>query len=344
MGDGFDLRNGLQVVDDLQGVLDVALDAQGQGLRALQQQERRERGQGGAGVAQQDGAHAGHERGSAKRLVEVEAVVGRIRLGQGRELARHLGPVEVAAFDDHAAEGGAVAADELGRGFDHDVGAVLQRTEQVRGGEGVVHDHRKVVLVRDGGDGLEVRQVGVRVAEGLEVDELGVLLDGVLELLRVFGGDEGGVHTVARQGVAQQVEGAAVHVLGCDDVVAGLGDVAHRVFHRGRAGGDGQAGGAAFESGDAVFEHGLGGVGQTAVDVARVGQSEACLGVVEVVEDVAGGLVDRDRAGIGHRVGLLLADVQLQGFEAVVLVVCHDVAPWWKWMVFSFCSVTRLAV
>ena len=51
----------------------------------------------------------------------------------------------------------------------------------VRGGEGVVHDHRQVVLVGDGGDGLEVGQVGVRVAEGLEVDELGVLLDGVLE-------------------------------------------------------------------------------------------------------------------------------------------------------------------
>ena len=266
-------------------------------------------------------AHAGHEGGAAEGLIEVQAMVGRIRLGQGRELARHFGPVELAAFHDHAAEGGAVAADELGGGFHNDVGAVLQRAEQVRGGEGVVHDHRQVVLVGDGGDGLEVGQVGVRVAEGLEVDELGVLLDGVLELLRVLGGDEGGGDAVARQGVAQQVEGAAVHVLGCDDVVAGLGDVAHRVFHGGRAGRDGQARGAAFEGRDAVFEHALGGVGQTAVDVARVRQSEAGLGVVEVVEDVGGGLVDRHRAGVGGRVGLLLADVQLQGFKTVLLVV-----------------------
>ena len=111
------------------------------------------------------------------------------------------------------------------------------------------------------------------------------------------------------------------YVLGCDDVVAGLGDVAHRVFHGGRAGRDGQARGAAFEGRDAVFEHALGGVGQTAVDVARVRQSEAGLGVVEVVEDVGGGLVDRHRAGVGGRVGLLLADVQLQGFKTVLLVV-----------------------
>ncbi len=135
VGDGLDFRNGLQVIDDLQRVLDVAFDSslQGQGFGALQQQEGRERGQGGAGVAQQDGAHAGHEGGAAEGLIEVQAMVGRIRLGQGRELARHFGPVELAAFHDHAAEGGAVAADELGGGFHNDVGAVLQRAEQVRG-------------------------------------------------------------------------------------------------------------------------------------------------------------------------------------------------------------------
>ena len=309
MGDGLDFRHGLQVLDDLQSVLDVALDAQGQGFGALQQQEGGEWRQGGAGVAQQNGADAGHEGGTAESLVEVQAVVGGVRLGQGRELARHLGPVELAAFDDHTAEGGAVAADELGGGLDHHVGAVLQRAEQVRSGEGVVHDHRQVMLVGDFGDCLEVRQISVRVAEGLEVDELGVLLD------------EGGGDAVTRQGVAQQVEGSTVDVLGGDDVVTGLGDITHSVFNGSGTGSDGQTSGTTFKGGDAVLEDTLGGVGQTAVDVARVRQSEAGLGVVEVVEDVGGGLVDRHRAGVGGRVGLLLADVQLQGFKTVLLVV-----------------------
>ena len=214
-----------------------------------------------------------------------------------------------------------MAADELGRGLDHDVGAVLQRAEQVRGGEGVVDDHRQMMLVGNCGDGLEVGQVGVRIAEGLEVDELGVLLDGVLELLRILGGDEGGGDAVTRQGVTQQVEGATVDVLGGDDVIAGLGDVAHRVFHGGCTGGDGKACGTTFKSGDTVFEHALGRVGQTAVDVARVGKAESGLSVIEVVEDVGGGLVDRHGAGIGGRVGLLLAHMQLQGFKTVLLVV-----------------------
>ncbi len=215
-----------------------------------------------------------------------------------------------------------MAADELGGRLNHDVRAMFQRTEQVRGGEGVVDDHRQMVLVGDFGNGLEVRKIGVRIAEGLEVDELGVLLDGILELLRILGGDEGGGDAVARQGMAEQVEGAAIDVLGSHDVIAALGDVAHRVFHGRGAGCDRQACGAAFKGRDAVFEHALGGVGQTTVDVAGVRQAEASLGVVEVVEHVAGGLVDRHRAGIGGRVRLLLSDMQLQGFETIVLV-CH---------------------
>ena len=248
-------------------------------------------------------------------------MIGGIRLGQSRELARNGVPVELAAFDDHTTQSGAVAADELGGGLDHHVGAVLQRAEQVRSGEGVVHDHRQVMLVGDFGDCLEVRQISVRVAEGLEVDELGILLDGVLELLRVLGGDEGGGDAVTRQGVAQQVEGTAVDVLGGDDVVTGLGDVAHGVFDGGGTGSDGQTSGTTFKGGDAVLEDTLGGVGQTAVDVARVSETEASLGVVEVVEDVAGGSVDRDRAGVGGRVGLLLTHMQLQGLKTVLLVV-----------------------
>ena len=121
--------------------------------------------------------------------------------------------------------------------------------------------------------------------------------------------------------MAQQVEGSTVDVLGGDDVVTGLGDITHSVFNGSGTGSDGQTSGTTFKGGDAVLEDTLGGVGQTAVDVARVSETEASLGVVEVVEDVAGGGVDRDCTGVGGRVGLLLAHMQLQGFKTVLLVV-----------------------
>ena len=140
--------------------------------------------------------------------------------------------------------------------------------------------------------------------------------------------------------MAKQVEGATVDVLGSHDMVAGLRDVAHRVFDGCCTGCDGEAGGAAFERCDAVLEHTLGGVGQAAVDVARVLEAEAGLSVIEVMEDVARGGVDRDRAGIGGGIRLFLADVQLEGLEAVVVVLfSHGGAPWFGGVV-----VVRLAL
>ena len=53
------------------------------------------------------------------------------------------------------------------------------------------------------------------------------------------------------------------------------------------------------------------------VDVARVGQTESGLGVVEVVEYIAGRLVDRHCTGVAGRVCALLADMQLQCLEMV---------------------------
>ena len=68
-------------------------------------------------------------------------MVGGVGLGDLLILAARL-PIEVTAVDDHTAQRGAVAADELGCGVDNDVGTMLQRTEQIRGAEGVVDDNR----------------------------------------------------------------------------------------------------------------------------------------------------------------------------------------------------------
>ena len=66
----------------------------------------------------------------------------------------------------------------------------------------------------------------------------------------------------------------------------------------------------------ALLEHRDRGVGQARVDVAELLQIEQGGRVVDVVEHVGGGLVDRDRPGAGGRIGLG-AGVHRQGLEAV---------------------------
>ena len=216
-----------------------------------------------------------------------------------------------------------MAADELGGGVNNNVSAVLNGADQVRGAEGVVDDQGQAVLVGNLGNGVNVGNVRVGVTQGLQVDGAGVLLDGVLDLGQVMGVDKGGGHAESGQGVLQQVGGAAVDGFLGNDVTAVLGQGLDGVVDGGSAGSNGQSGNTALQSRDALLEHILGGVGQTAVNVAGVLQVEAVSGVLGVMEHVGSGLVNRHGAGIGDGVSLLLANMQLQGLK-MVFTLAHD--------------------
>ena len=125
-----------QELNDLLGVLDMTVNAERQSLGALEQDPGVERADAGALVTQQDSADIGCEGGRAGSLGKRDAVVGGVGFSDLGVLARL--PIEVTAVDDHTAQRGAVAADKLGCGVDDDVGTMLQRTEQIRGAEGVV--------------------------------------------------------------------------------------------------------------------------------------------------------------------------------------------------------------
>ena len=77
------------------------------------------------------------------------------------------------------------------------------------------------MLVRDVSDSLDVDEVGIRIANGLDVDDARVLLDSLLEdldaLRRV---DERRLDAVVREGVLKEVVGAAVDRRSRDDVLA----------------------------------------------------------------------------------------------------------------------------
>ena len=170
-----------------------------QRLQALQEQERVERAERRAEVAQALDARL-HDVGEvAEGLVEAHAVVAGARLGQLREACpRPRGTCPLSTM--HAADGGAVAADELGGRVDDDVGAMLDRPAQVGRGEGVVDDQRDAGLVGDLGDGRDVEHVDARVADRLAVEHAwscGVIA--LAEVLGVVRVDEDGVDAEAAQ-------------------------------------------------------------------------------------------------------------------------------------------------
>ena len=71
---------------------------------------------------------------------------------------------------------------------------------------------------------------------------------------------------------------------------------------------------AAFEGGDALLENVGGGVHDAGVDVAELLESEEAGGVIGIVKDVGGGLVNRHGSRLGGGIDLL-AGMNGQGCE-----------------------------
>ncbi len=116
---------------------------------------------------------------------------------------------------------------------------------------------------------------------------------------------------IGRQGLVQQVIGAAVDGLLSYDVLACMGKSQNGIGDRRRAGSNSQACHAAFQRGHSVLQDSLGGVGQTPVDIAGVPQIEAVSRVLGAVENIGSCLVDRHRPGICRGVCLFLSYVKL---------------------------------
>jgi hypothetical protein len=88
--------------------------------------------------------------------------------------------------------------------------------------EGVVDDQRNALLLTDLGDGLEVGDVVLGVSNALDVDGLGVVVDGSSDVLRLVAVYELGLDSQAREHDLELVVGSAVQVGGSDNVVAGV--------------------------------------------------------------------------------------------------------------------------
>ena len=304
-----------QEVEYFDGVFDVAFQAERKGFDPLKKEERVEGGDGGAHVAQKNGADVGDKRGRARGVGERDAVITRVRRGDVR-VAFGI-PLEFARIDNDSAEGGSVPADELGGGMDDDVGAVFDRTDQIRGSEGVVDDQRNVVRVRQFGERLDVGNVAVRVAERFDEDGFGFGTDRGLDFFEVVDVDQARLDSVTGECVGEEVERAAVDRLLGDDMFPLLGERLDCVRDGGCPRRNRECPYAPFERSEPFFEDFLRRVGEPAVDVARVGQTETRLGVFGIVKDVRGGLVDRYCPCIGGGISFFLPDMELERFEFI---------------------------
>ncbi len=147
---------------------------------------------------------------------------------------------------------------------------------------------------------------------GLAIDSTKMaLVRGVMAASKLEGSSESAQTHVPAEvlvGVVELVDRAAVELVRGDELVARLHQRVHGQELGRVAGGDRQRRRAALQRRDALLQHGAGRVADARVDVAEGLQAEQRRGMVDVVEDEGGGLVDRRRPragrGVGRRAGM----------------------------------------
>ena len=298
-----DLGVAVQVVGYRGGVAVMPFHAQRQRFQPLQRQEGVHRRGRRAEVAQQGGPGLDDVGDGPERLDRLGphgAVIARVRFVEVWLALRECLPVEIAAVDQHAADGGAVPAYIFGRGIHDDGRPVVEGPAKQRRG-GVVHDERNAVFAPDVGDLPDREDMELRVRQRLRVEGARPVVDGAAEVLGVRRIDEAHFDALVLQRIGEQVPGASVEVGRAHYIVAGMGDVLEGECRRRLARCQRQSRDPAFQRRHSILQHGVGRIHDPRVDIAELAQREQVRGVLGIPELVGRGLVDRDgdRTGVG---------------------------------------------
>ena len=196
-----------------------------------------------------------------------------------------------------------MAAQELGGGVEHDIGAVLDGAAQIGRRHGIVDHQRHAGLVRNGRHLFDIEHVHARVGDGLAVERAGLRGDGLAEVFGIAGVDELDIDAQAAEAHVELGVGAAVERAGGHQLVALPHQARYGQKLRRLAAGCGQATDAAFERRHALLENIGGRVHDAGVDIPGLLEREQSGGVRGIVENIRRGLVDGHGARVAGFVG-----------------------------------------
>ena len=198
-----------------------------------------------------------------------------------------------------AADDVAVPAGVLRRRVHHDVGAQRDRLLQVGRGEGVVDDEERAALVGDPRERRDVGDAEQRVGRASRPrSSWSARARAPRAPRRRRPRRRWGAPCPTAGHLGEQPVGAAVRVVGDDDVVAGCGRARSKVSSAASPEAKASPRSTSLERGEALLERRTGGVGRARVLVAAAQPADAVL-------LVGGHLVDRRHDRPGQRVGFL---------------------------------------
>ncbi len=263
------LRMLVQILYNLQCILHMPLHPQGQGFQSLKKNESMERGQGGSGIPEQYRADTRYKSRRTRGFCEADPMIACVGFGKAWKFTACF-PVKSSAVNDDASDRGSVSADEFRCGMYHDIGAIFNRTDQIRSGKGIVYHQRDSMCMGDNRQLFNIRYVRIGIAQGFYVDRFCIILDRRFHFFILKGIYEGGCNSVFRQGMRQKIIRSAVNIFRSHNVISRMRQILKRIGNRRCAGCHRKRRRAAFQSRNSFFEHIRRGIRQPSVNIPGV--------------------------------------------------------------------------
>mmetsp|Transcript_17418 Transcript_17418/g.47328 ORF Transcript_17418/g.47328 Transcript_17418/m.47328 type:complete len:206 (-) Transcript_17418:163-780(-) len=195
--------------------------------------------------------------------------------------------------------------EELCGTMQHNVNTPLKGSAKVRGSRGVVADQRQPVLVRNGCQLLQVNDHTPRVADGLTVDGLCLVINLAFHALVVVHVDKTAFPAKLCKLPRELRHGSTIQLVSRDEVVAREHQVGEAYELGGMPRGDAQRLAAALECCNLGFQGVASGVADARVDGAEGLQPKLLCRVLGVSEDKACALHNGRHTSARDRVWLL---------------------------------------
>lgn len=160
-------------------------------------------------------------------------------------------------------------------------------------------------------DGFEIRDIVPRIPNGLEIDRLGLVVNGSSNIFRLVSLHELGRDSQPREHHLELIVRAAIQIAGRDNIVTGMREGRDGHELRGLARGCGNGGNTALQGCDALFKDIYCRVHYATIDVAELFEAEEPGAVGRVIEDIGTRGINGDCPGVGGGIGLMASLVQI---------------------------------
>ena len=164
----------------------MTLHAERQCFQTLQQDKSIERRDRSSCITQNDSPDAGDESCRTCHVGKDRSMITWVRFAQGRELIGICFPIEIATVHNHSSQARSMSADKFGGGMNNNIGPVLDRTDQVRCTERIIHYQRNIMTMGHLRHSIDIGNIRIGITERFDIHRFRILPNSRLQRLQVI--------------------------------------------------------------------------------------------------------------------------------------------------------------